>query len=129
MTMIVGSKVLGVLTESQQLDQAIDELQRSGFNNIDFAHPGETASSFNARSGLTGFIRAVFSPNEGDIRGNIVSDLTKIGVPDEEARNYQREFELGRSIIIVDAPGRQEQALAILRQHGAFDPATRSANG
>ncbi len=77
MTMIVGSKVLGVLTESQQLDQAIDELQRSGFNNIDFAHPGETASSFNARSGLTGFIRAVFSPNEGDIRVILSPTLPK----------------------------------------------------
>ncbi len=126
MSMIVGSIVLGALTESQQLDETVDELQRAGLNKIDFALPGETASSFNAHSGLTGLIRQVFSPNEGDMRGNIVSDLVKKGVSDEEARNYEREFELGRSIIIVEAPGRQEEALQILRQHGAFDPATRS---
>ncbi|HJT59701.1 MAG TPA: hypothetical protein VJ761_24540 [Ktedonobacteraceae bacterium] len=126
MAMIVGSIVLGAFTESQQVDDTVDELQKAGFNDIDFAVPGETSSSFDAHSGITGVIRRVFSPNEGDLRGNIASDLVKKGVSDEEAHNYEREFQLGRSIIIVDAPGRQDQALGILRQHGAYDPATRS---
>jgi len=118
--------VVGAFTESQQMDRAVDELQRSGFNNIKFAQPGETPSNFNAHSGITGAIREVFSSNEGNLEGNIASDLVKMGVPEEEAHNYQREFQLGRGIIAVEAPDRQEQALEILRENGAFDPATRS---
>jgi hypothetical protein len=125
MAMIVGSMVLGAFTESQQVDDAVEELQRAGFNNVKFALPGETPSSFNAHSGITGAIREVFSPNEGNLEGNIVSDLVKMGVSKDEAENYSSEFQLGRGIVAVEAPDRQDQALAILRANGAFDPATR----
>lgn len=126
MGMIVGPMVVGAFTESQQMDRVVDELQRAGFKNIKFAQPGETPSNFNAHSGIRGAIRNVFSPNEGNLEGNIVSDLVKMGVPEEEAHNYEREFQLGRGIIAVEAPGRQDQALEILRENGAYDPATRS---
>ena len=126
MGMIVGPMVVGAFTESQQMDRAVDELQRAGFNKIKFAQPGETPSNINVHSGITGAIRDVFSPNEGNLEGNIVSDLVKMGVSEEEARNYEREFQLGRGVITVEAPGRQDQALEILRENGAYDPATRS---
>jgi hypothetical protein len=118
--------VLGAFTESQQVDDAVEELQRAGFNNVKFVLPGETSSSFDAHSGITGAIRQVFSPGEGNLEGNVVSNLVKMGVPKDEAENYDSQFQLGRGIVAVEAPDRQEQALAILRENGAFDPATRS---
>ena len=126
MGMIVGSLVVGAFTESQQMDRAVDELQRAGFKSINFAQPGETSSNINVHSGISGAIRGLFSPNEGNLEGNIASDLVKMGMSEDEARNYEREFQLGRGIITVEAPDRQEQALEILRLNGAFDPATRS---
>lgn len=125
MAMVIGSIVLGAFTESQQVDDAVEGLQRAGFNNIKFAMPGGKQSGFEVQEGFAGTIRELFG-KKGDLEGNIVSELDKMGVPKDEAENYHSQFQLGRGIIAVEAPGRQEQALAILRENGAFDPATRS---
>jgi uncharacterized protein (TIGR02271 family) len=52
-----------------------------------------------------------------------------MGVPEEEARYYQGEFEQGRTIVTVRADGRQQEAIDILRRHGAYDATTRSSMG
>ena len=126
MTMIIGSIVLGAFTESQQVDDAIEELQSAGFNSIKFAEPGGKQSGFETQQGFSGTILRLFG-KEGNLEGNIVSELVKMGVPKDEAENYHRQFQLGRCIIAVEAPGRQDVALAILRANGAFDAATLSA--
>jgi len=62
--------------------------------------------------------------------GGVLGALTGAGVPEEEARYYQGEFEAGRTIVTVKADGRYDDALAVLRRHGAYDAhtaATRSA--
>jgi hypothetical protein len=53
--------------------------------------------------------------------GGLIGALTGAGVPEEEARYYQGEFEAGRTIVTVKADGRYEEAMAILRRHGAYD--------
>jgi hypothetical protein len=49
----------------------------------------------------------------------------RIGVPEQDARYYQSEFDTGRSIVLSKAVGNPEQALSILRQSGAYDIAFR----
>jgi len=49
------------------------------------------------------------------------------GIPEEEAKYYQGEFEAGRTIVTVNADGRYDEATAILRRHGAYDMSTRGA--
>jgi hypothetical protein len=57
--------------------------------------------------------------------GGIVGALVGLGVPEEEARYYEQEFHAGRTLVTVRAPGRYEEASAILRRYGATeaDPA------
>jgi hypothetical protein len=44
-----------------------------------------------------------------------------IGVPEEEARYYQKELEKGYSIVTVKATSGYDDALAILRRNGAYN--------
>src|SRR2546421_11399897 len=49
----------------------------------------------------------------------------KIGVPEQDAHNYQSELDTGRSIVLIKAVASPEQALTILCQSGAYDIAFR----
>jgi len=64
----------------------------------------------------------------GAAAGGLLGALTKMGVPEEDARYYQDEFEAGRTLVTVRAGGRQQEALQILQTNGAYDASTRPAN-
>jgi len=57
----------------------------------------------------------------------LVGALIGAGVPEEEARYYHSEFEAGRTIVTVKADGRYDEAMAILRRHGAHDMTSRGS--
>jgi len=61
----------------------------------------------------------------GAATGGIVGALTGMGVPEEEARYYQGEFEAGRTIVTVNAPGQEQAVKDVLRRFGAHDATTR----
>src|SRR5947209_1934142 len=61
----------------------------------------------------------------GAAAGGILATLTSIGIPEEEARFYQKELEADRTIVTVKAPTAQAEALEILRRNGAYDATTR----
>ena len=153
MAMPERSILVGVFSERGEADRAIEELQGAGFSNeqIRFeqqeamphriAMPGGTvgggAAGFGTTAGtpapiitsneptreggLIGSIKRLF---EGRTDARIVDDLVAMGVPEEEARYYQSEFELGHSIVTAEASDRREDALVILRSNGAYDITT-----
>jgi hypothetical protein len=49
----------------------------------------------------------------------VVGALIGLGIPEEEAKYYDNEFQSGRTLVTVQAPGRYEEADEILRRHGA----------
>jgi len=59
--------------------------------------------------------------------GALVGALVGAGIPEEEAKYYQGEFEQGRTIVTVNADGRSDEVTTILRRHGAYDMSTRGA--
>ena len=63
----------------------------------------------------------------GALAGSLIGILTGMGVPEEEARFYQRELEAGRTIVTVKSSSGYNDALAILRRNGAYDATTRPA--
>jgi hypothetical protein len=60
----------------------------------------------------------------GAAAGGLIGALTNLGVPEEEARYYQGEFEAGRTLLIVRAENRQQEARDIMSRYGAYDFAT-----
>jgi outer membrane lipoprotein SlyB len=55
----------------------------------------------------------------GAAGGALVGTFVGMGLSEEEARHYEQEFKAGRTIIVVHAGDRSEEARAILRRNGA----------
>jgi hypothetical protein len=51
--------------------------------------------------------------------GGVLGALIGLGIPEHEARVYEREFHAGRTLVTVRANGRYDQIRTILRRHGA----------
>ena len=122
MEMPERSTVVGVFTEPGLADRAIDELERAGFRDdqISLSRHEDTDSNV----GIVGRITSLLSELKGSDR-SIVKRLVSMGVPEDEARYYQGELELGRTIVTVEAGDRREDALEILRSNGGYDATTR----
>ena len=61
----------------------------------------------------------------GAAAGSLLGALISIGLPEEEARHYQKELEAGRIVVTVKAQSGYADALQILRRNGAHDATTR----
>ena len=122
MEMPERSTVVGVFTEPGLADRAIDELERAGFRDdqISLSRHEDTDSDVS----WIGRIDSLLSGLKDSDR-SIVKRLVSMGVPEEEARYYQGELELGRTIVTVEAGDRREDALEILRSNGGYDATTR----
>ncbi len=113
-----SSTMIAVFANRDQANQAIDNLRHAGFSydQIRLVERGANTFVENLKSLFTG--QATTSTNSAD-------DWMRIGVPEQDARNYQSELDAGRSIVLLKAVGNPEQALSILRQSGAYDIASR----
>jgi hypothetical protein len=60
----------------------------------------------------------------GVAAGGIIGALIGLGVPEDEARNYESEFKAGRTIVTVKANDRYSEAWQCLRRNGAYDMKT-----
>jgi hypothetical protein len=71
-----------------------------------------------AAGALAGVLGGVVT---GAAVGGLVGALMDMGVTEEEAQHYEREFRSGRTIVTVRPDGRHDEATAILRRHGSRD--------
>jgi hypothetical protein len=56
----------------------------------------------------------------GVVAGGLAGTLIGLGIPEDEAHYYHGEVEAGRTLVTVQAPGRYDEAVRILRVHGAY---------
>ncbi|HEX8129130.1 MAG TPA: DUF2382 domain-containing protein [Pyrinomonadaceae bacterium] len=64
----------------------------------------------------------------GATAGGLISGLTRLGVPEEDANYYAEGVRRGGTLISVDASDEQaERAVAIMKQHGAVEIDKRAA--
>lgn len=103
MTTSNRSMIMGVFTDGAQAQQAMDDLQQAGFSRDQIR--------YSVRRGGTG----------------ITNSLENLGLPEEEASFYNREFEGGRTVVMVNTNDRQQEAYNILQRYGAYDSNTGSA--
>lgn len=76
---------------------------------------------------IAGGIMAGFllSTSLGAAAGSILGALISLGIPEEEARHYEKELAAGRTVITVKAQSGYADALHILRRNGAQHATTR----
>jgi hypothetical protein len=53
--------------------------------------------------------------------GTYLGPFVAMGFSEDRARRYARELQAGRTLVSVNAEGREEEAIAILRDHGPTD--------
>ena len=63
----------------------------------------------------------------GAVGGGLIGGLTTTGVAEEDARYYDEQFRAGRSLVVVNAAGREAEARRVLEQFGAYDVDRRQA--
>jgi hypothetical protein len=63
----------------------------------------------------------------GAAAGGVLGGLVAAGVPEEEARVYESDFNAGRMLVTVRAGGRAMEAEEILRRNGATGQRARPA--
>lgn len=61
----------------------------------------------------------------GAAAAGIAGALIGLGIPEEEAQQYESEFRAGRTLVTVKGSGRQAEAQTILRRFGAHDIQSR----
>ncbi len=92
--------VVGLFHSEIEAQQAMNELQQANFSNDQIR--------YSVHRGGTG----------------IRDELMGLGLTEQEASFYNQEFEAGRTVVFVNAPGRQREAFDILRRNGGYDAST-----
>lgn len=100
--------VVGVFEREVDARKAIQELHRIGFT--------KDQIGMAVREG-------------GTITTNLYSDLVNLRVPEAHARYYDDEFRAGRVVVSVRSDGREQDAMNILLNHGAYAYGTRRPSG
>jgi hypothetical protein len=113
-----NSTMIAVFANRDQANQSIDNLRHAGFSydQIRLVDNGTNSFIEDLKGLFTGHTLAAT---------NSADDWMRIGVAEQDARNYQNELNAGRSVVLIRATGNPEQALNILHQSGAYDIAFR----
>lgn len=111
------STMIAVFADREQANRAIDDLRHAGYSYDQIRLVQRGSNSF-----IENF-KSLFSQTTATT--NSPDDWMKIGVPEQDARNYQSEIDAGRSIVLIKAVDNPEQALSIMRQSGAYDIVAR----
>src|SRR5947209_19427757 len=112
--------VVAVFDERAQAEQAVNALQNAGINPEQIRFAGQGTSSW----GILDKFKSVFTEQE---TGTIYNDLVDMGVPQDDASYYQREYEVGHSIVAVPAAGRMQEVTDILARYGGYGANRRFA--
>lgn len=115
MAVTPSSPVVGVFTDRSMAEQAVGALYNAGFEHeqIRYSVPGTSGSFFEG-------LKSLFTGTSTN-GGNLATDLTSMGLSDEEARYFSNEYSNGNVILAVQARGREQEAMSILHQYGAYN--------
>jgi hypothetical protein len=64
---------------------------------------------------------AVISAASGAAAGGLVGGLVGMGIPEEEAKYYEKEVASGRTLVTVRTDGRYDEAWDVMNRHGAYN--------
>ena len=122
MTVTPSSPTVGIFKDRSMAEQAIDALHNVGFTSeqVRYSAPGTSGS-------ILADLKNLFT-GQNTNSGNITNDLTDMGLSNEEAQYYANEHANGNTILAVLASGREQEALNILHQYGAYNARTSNSS-
>ncbi len=119
MTTTERPTVVGVFSDKGLAQHAVDDLKQAGFDSsqIHYANPDE-----NSKAGFWQELKGFFSGRRGGPSDeHVENELDDLGLPQNEVQYYEKEYNEGNQVLAVRAPGRQQEALNILRNDGAYN--------
>jgi len=120
MSVTPSSAIVGVFGDQAAAEQAMD-----AFYNAGFTHEQVRKSVPETSGGFFGELKSLFT-GANTSGGDVTSDLTGMGISDEEAQYYAHEHSNGNTILAVHAPGREQEAQTIMQQYGAYSAYART---
>jgi hypothetical protein len=92
--------VAGVFQNPEQAKNAFDMLRNSGFNEDQVG---------------------VALPGSSNVKDGLAEEFKKLGVPQDRALYYEREFNAGHIVVSVRPDQREQEAKTILQNNGGYD--------
>jgi hypothetical protein len=116
-TTLEQSTMIAVFADRDQANRAIDSLRQAGYSYDQIRLVTRGTNSF------VDSLKSMFSQTTTTTES--ADDWMRIGVPEQEAHNYQSELDAGRNIVLLKSADNPEQALSIMRQSGAYEITSR----
>ena len=104
--------VVGVFANRREAQDAVAHLRRMGFRDDQIGMTSRADAQVASSAP---------SPDEPDL----LQTLANLGVPEPEARFYERQAELGRTLVVVWTPGWWDDVNEIFRSYnccGGYEP-------
>ena len=114
-----SSTLVGVFDERAQAEQAIEQLHNAGVPDDQITYSGSAAGT---GSGFAASIKSFFTGEDTSTNANsLFSDLTDMGLSQDEAQYYTNQYQAGHAIVAVNAGSQAQNVQTILTSNGAFN--------
>ncbi len=120
MSVTPSSAIVGIFRDHTTAEQTMDALYNAGFTHeqVRYSSPGSSGGFF---EDLKNLFTGPSTAND-----NVATDLTDMGLSEEEANYYANEHSQGNIILAVKAPGRTQEAQTIMHQYGSLNAPARN---
>ena len=118
MAIYAHQTAVGVFDDDDMADEAVDELRNAGFSSDQIYYSGHAESEKHGTNFWQGLTK-VFTSAKTSSHEALANQLKDLGLSDDESRYYENQYDIGHVIVAVKAPGREEEALDIMRDKGA----------
>ncbi|GCE16669.1 general stress protein [Dictyobacter kobayashii] len=115
---VYSTLIVAVFNEQGSAERAIEQLYNAGVASNRISYSGRGAA--HPEESFLDSLKNLFGGTHTHTSNNVMHDLSNMGLPDEEAQYYGREFEMGRIIVAVQPEENSRDVLAILQNHGGY---------
>lgn len=122
MTTTQRSTIVALFQNEDQAQQAVGALLKAGFDSDQISFAGHGSPR-----GMLAGLKSLFTGEAMSTRG-AYDDLVARGMPEQDARYYQQEYDNGRSVVAVSGTDRLQEAATILSNYGGYGTGQRSAD-
>jgi uncharacterized protein (TIGR02271 family) len=112
------SLLIGIFDDRATAENAIAQLRSAGFNNDQILYSSKASAE---NGGFMESLKNFFTGEQSSSSSQVASDLSAMGLSNDEANYYAREYQAGHSIVAIHPRERYREAVEILRNNGAYN--------
>jgi uncharacterized protein (TIGR02271 family) len=110
--------LIGIFDDHTWAENAIAQLRSADFSNDQIFYSSKASTE---NGGFMESLKNFFTGRQPASSSQVASDLSAMGLPDDEANYYAREYQIGHPVVAVYPGERSREAVEILRNNGAYN--------